>query len=112
MPPALQLGDWDFVSDEGLHWEVRGTVLLFPGREEGLLRALVLVGEGDVTWGRGSKHRWARRDSKQPLLTLPKGACLRALQTCSPPERLLIVSGLGRQDLCIRGYLLTLFQSD
>ena len=33
MPPALQLIDWDFVSDEGLHWEVRGTVLLFPGRE-------------------------------------------------------------------------------
>ena len=43
MPPALQLIDWDFVSDEGLHWEVRGTVLLFPGREEGLMRALVLV---------------------------------------------------------------------
>ena len=46
MPPALQILDWDFVSDVGLHWEVRGTVLLFPGREEGLMRALVLVGEG------------------------------------------------------------------
>ena len=35
MPPTLQLIDWDFVSAEGLHWEVRGTVLLFQGGRMG-----------------------------------------------------------------------------
>lgn len=35
MPPTLQLIDWDFVSAEGLHWEVRGTVLLFQGGRRG-----------------------------------------------------------------------------
>lgn len=87
MPPTLQLIDWDFVSDEGLHWEVRGTVLLFPGREEGLMRALVVVGEGrEVNRGGGASTDGPEETLRQPPNPAQGHLCLRALQTCWPRE--------------------------
>lgn len=98
MPPALQLIDWDFVSDEGLHWEVRGTVLLFPGREEGLMRALVLVGEGrEVNWGGGASTDGPEETLGQPPNPVRGRLCLRALQTRSPREAADCLMCLGRQ---------------
>ena len=64
MPPALQLVDRDFVSNEGPSLGGGGLVLLFPGREEEARESSDSGGGGERCEVRsGSKHRWARRDT-------------------------------------------------
>lgn len=64
MPPALQLIDWNFVSNEGPSLGGGGLVLLFPEREGEARESSDSGGGGERREVRsGSKHRWARRDT-------------------------------------------------